>query len=116
MKTLSDYSIYCTESQTRKAMELGAPIEPQTPSTLIDTLCAFCGDGMYIIPTAEQLIGWLEEQGILIETAAGMTKWYGYAHNGKQYINREGYSSRKEATLAAIDAALNYLNKNEKNG
>lgn len=26
MKTLSDYTIYCTESQTKKALELGAPI------------------------------------------------------------------------------------------
>lgn len=110
---MNRYEIRCTPEQTKKALELGAPIETlQYDSTIVKTVITF--KGFAIIPTAEQMIGWLEEQGILTETAAGMTKWYGYAHNGKRYINREGYSSRKEATLAAIDAALDYLDKQNK--
>lgn len=119
MKTISDYTIHCTVSQTRKALELGAPIEPQTPSTLIDTLCAFCGDGMYIIPTAEQLIGWLEEQEDISEFDIAIWEkpmWAFRVHLiDKPSINgMHLFTSRKEATLAAIDAALEYLTNNKK--
>ena len=83
---MNRYTIYCTEEQTKKALELGAPLN-----------CCYHNDDFqntikigslhYVeIPTAEQMLGWLEDN----------------------------YESRKEATLAAIDAALEYLINNRK--
>lgn len=104
METFSDYTILCTQEQTIKAIELGAPIE-----------------GIFI-PTAEQMIGWLEEKGLIfnIVKVTGLfnkASWYGF-----KIISRRGYTeynvvqhhSRPEATLAAIDAALDYLIENKK--
>ena len=60
---MNKYTIYCTEEQTRKAVELGAPIElyygGEYESELIDGI-------RYITPTAEEMIGWLEEQGDIL--------------------------------------------------
>ena len=113
---MNKYTIYCTEAQTRKALELGAPMEPQTSSTLIDTLCAFCSDGMYVIPTAEQMISWLEEQENIIEICIKRIGTWRYEIYIEPHYHKEegGYSTRKEATLAAIDAALEYLTNNKK--
>lgn len=110
MKTIGDYTINCTPEQTKKALELGAQIErdgfEDRPYVYID--------GAYLIPTAEQMIGWLEEQdGIKDITVCktGMWIW------GKNHTLIEGgstYSSRQESTLAAIDAALEYLTNNKR--
>ena len=68
------------------------------------------------IPTAEQMIGWLEEQDsdMRFEVATGIAHtWHYYIHlnYNEHYRNlfNSGFSSRKEATIAAIDAALEYL-------
>ena len=113
---MNKYTIYCTEEQTRKALELGAPIEKHYKGT--DGLTRYYED---VIPTAEEMIGWIEEQGILVDTSAA------FLHtNTPSYLYRIGfrfndyvsdvvdYPSRKEATLAAIDAALEYLSRNKK--
>lgn len=65
-----------------------------------------------IIPTAEQMISWLEEKGITsIEiTFSKETKWK-FEMFSEIYDFGAPYYSRKEATLAAIDAALEYLSK-----
>ena len=123
MKTISEYTIYCTEDQTIKALELGAPIEvtkrlePLVNRKYISDLQTYTA---IIIPTAGQLIGWLEEQNILIEYTRFMGKYacrlLELHDNGERnlHIQKIG-SSRKEATLAAIDAALKHLsNKIEK--
>ena len=66
MESISDYSIYCTEEQTKKALELGAPINfrwlyhgiPFHKEVNIEY-------GHYAeIPTTEEMVGWLEEQGV----------------------------------------------------
>lgn len=96
MKTISDYTIRCTEEQTNKALELGAPIE---------------------LPTAEQMIGWMEGQGILFDID---TEWnksvlvYVWDCENKSLINHVFHGSRKETILAAIDAALGYLSNKKK--
>lgn len=122
------YEIRCTEEQVFKALKLGAPLEKDV---------AFAGDYDFdsankvhiskhlaktaayqeyaTIPTAEQMLGWLEEQGILIDID---TEWnksvlvYVWDCENKSLINNVFHGSRKEATLAAIDAALEYLMNN----
>ena len=120
MKTISDYTIYCTEEQTKKALELGVPL-----FRLYGTGCSDYIDMIiiseteaYTIPTAEQLIGWLEEQDIFINVnhiSAGYGSWLKTISKNEYISENLGYTkSRKEATLAAIDAALDYLSKNKK--
>lgn len=128
------YSIFCTEGQTRKAVELGAPIktfsqsfaDEYRTSIMYDKYCSIppikredCEDEIYAdIPTAEQMINWLESQGISIDLSThsrgyewNLWKWFGYNINK---IDSNGFTigPRKDATLAAIDAALEYLSNN----
>lgn len=115
------YTIYCTEEQTKKALKLGAPIETYKP-IIINSKAG----GSFTTPTietvtAEQMIGWLEEQGILVLIDPSQDKFFGtycLKREDGYWLNRiflEGlYSSRKEATLSAIDAALEYLSGNKK--
>lgn len=127
MGKFNEYTIYCTEEQTRKALELGAPIEfeiefPINFETLErspypDIKMGEDGEPILINPTAEQMIGWLEEQGIIV-TIEHFHRDYGYSisviKNGldtsiafQACINSN--MTRKEATLAAIDSAMGYL-------
>lgn len=97
------YIIQCTEEQIKKALELGAPIED---------------DGSFLsLPTAEEMLGWLEEQyfnEIHVEQNARKTWSYIMYDKKDNCIDEQyGYTTRKEATLAAIDAALEYLTKNK---
>lgn len=68
-------------------------------------------------PTAEQIIGWIEEQESIddIEIYKINADWRSevFMADGN-YIRCFNFSSRKEATLAAIDAALEYLTNNKK--
>lgn len=88
------YEIRCTKEQTIKALELGAPIY-NMPSNISVNGCGwfdYMGKS-YLCPTAEQMIGWLEEDGkCLINVAFG-----------------DGIFTRKELTLSAINSALEYL-------
>lgn len=116
---MEKYTIYCNEEQTKKALELGAPIEEfcgLRPTTPIDGI-------LYDIPTAEQMIGWLEEHwfeyvNISYYVTGDYWCYYGETKGGHDSIggkvSRNHYSSRKEATLAAIDAALDYLSNNNR--
>lgn len=118
---MNKYTLNCTEEQTKKALGLGAPIELLPNYTEFQNFpYVKCNDGNErpcIIPTAEQMIGWLEEQGILIDID---TEWnksvlvYVWDCENKSLINNVLHGSRKEATLAAIDIALDYLIKNKK--
>lgn len=121
---MDKYIIYCTEEQTRKALELGAPITLFSDSGHVteDTakkwhMCVLDSKS-YIIPTSEQMIGWLEEQESIKEVSvfSDVTEWNwtfdGYKEDGGYaFASRDSYSNRKEATLASINAALDYLNK-----
>lgn len=128
MKTIDDYTIHCTETQTKKAFELGASLN--TPPVIHmdnkknkENHFVHCmkgnpvvESGYRIVPTGEQMIGWLEDQECIKEISVYCdvtgSNWYfdGYKNNGDHaFASRDSYYSRKEATLAAIDAALEYL-------
>lgn len=139
---MSDYTLYCNTIQTRKAIELGAPIESEfeyqflsnqehgyyigdTFQGLVECMgenIAIFGNepnrAACIIPTSEQMIGWLEEQEEIsdLHIYKMIQSWTFelYASNGAGKSKHSLFQSRKEATLAAIDAALEYLNKNRK--
>ena len=102
------YTIYCTAEQTKKAIELGAPIEIRKKH--------LCNVGLIEKVTAEQMISWLEEQeGIKDIAIAQPFHWVFIISDDICYHSTgEGFETRKEATLAAIDAALDYLSKNKK--
>lgn len=108
---MNRYTLYCTAEQAKKALELDAPIEKKEIQLCDNAKHFFWYDGFYYnYPTAEQMIGWLEEQGIIsIEiTFSKETKWK-FEMFSEIYDYGAQYFSRKEATLAAIDAALDYL-------
>lgn len=115
---MNRYTIYCTEEQTKKALELGAPIE-QYKAAYVSELFPYCveyKDDVRVVtvyPTAEQMIGWLEEQENIAEICIKRYGNWRYEIYIEPYHHQEegGFLSRKEATLAAIDKALEYLSK-----
>lgn len=113
---MNRYICYCTEEQTKMALELGAPLrevfyDVQSPEIAKQYNLLIIDFKLYCIPTAEQMIGWLEEQeeisvDILYVFGWTFNIWYFtllHVHSGNVY------DTRKEATLAAIDDALKYL-------
>lgn len=113
---MNKYTIYCTPEQTQKALALGAPIEYETYCINGISRKVTDGSGEYIIiiPTAEQMIGWLEERECIseVDIFKDFTWTFSIWDNALLKIdNTNVYLSRKEATFAAIDAALEYLIK-----
>lgn len=130
---MNQYTIYCSPEQTINAFELGAPIQYASIIDIRLERYVCIDDECYTIPTTDQMIGWLEETYDLhinidyrrnyADDADGniVDEWYYYcfflsiADNcfyGEDTLDE--YVSREEATLAAIDAALEYLTKNKK--
>lgn len=114
------FEIRCTEEQTLKAIKLDAPILV-TPAELYEELPHFnmAIDGenaSIIIPTAEQMLGWLEEQEPIKEVCVLLIgSWEYIISNGSENpLCGFDFNTRKEATIAAIDAALEYLSNKEK--
>lgn len=128
------YTIYCTAEQTRKAMKLGAPIKEaksrynaRTAYKSIEqgteTYEMYEKKGIAIIgnsisakalnvPTAEEMIGWLEEQENIVSIdLMGVTKnlWLPEVNTITGIIVCKDCESHKESVLAAIDAALYYV-------
>lgn len=116
---MNNYTIYCTEEQTKKAIELGAPITINSWPPINDVkfmwisppedAIAWNNSTNGLIPTAEQMIGWLEEQGFYIRLSSSG----GSVEIDFNCICEEVGTSRKEATLTVIDAALDYLINND---
>ena len=109
--TMNKYTIFCTESQTKKAFELGAPIEKKEIQVCDNAKHFFWYDGFYYnYPTAEQMINWLEGYGFNFETAS----FYTVLEHDK--LGTMGFyeGTRNEATLIAIDTALDYLSNKSK--
>lgn len=102
---MNKYTIYCTPEQTEKALCLGAPIECKVNKST----GSFCN----INPTAEQMLGWIESNTpivqILLDGMEGIWGYRIYRVTTSDVLEADCYSSRQEATLAAIDAALEYL-------
>ena len=129
---MNRYTIYCTEEQTKKAYELGAPIKKTYPYTNVNAIWA---EGYIELnhgyvdssdratftllkaPTTEQMINWMEEQKIYFSiNCIGdymYEAWIKDNNNNGNVITDSCAPSRKEATLAAIDAALDYLSNKE---
>lgn len=120
---MNQYTIYCTKEQTKKALKLGAPIEKvDTRDKHMIYYGHLCyprteADYPYAIPTAEQMISWLEKQGLIegitIGYAEGIDWFFDVNNLSEPFISTLNLNSRKEATLAAIDAALEYLLNNK---
>lgn len=115
------FANYCTEEQTKKAFELDAPLikcdSRDKRMMYCDHLCyPRIADYPYVIPTTEEMVGWLEDQGLHISIIYNDCTYKPEVrdmHDG--FINKDEHlSSHKNATLAAIDAALEYLSKNKK--
>ena len=118
--TMNRYALYCTAEQTKKAIELGAPIEKKEIQLCDNAKHFFWYDGFYYnYPTAEEMIGWLEEQesicSIEINNDTINKVWMYFLYTNKEETTewKSLFPSRKEATLAAIDAALDYLSNNK---
>lgn len=103
---MEQYTIYCTEEQTRKALELGAPLLKYTSIPNFVEVIEIAPYEYYEILTAEQMIGWLRSKGIKFNFSDTTNTWritFNYV------IIDCGKSERKE--LAAINAALDYLSR-----
>lgn len=122
MKSINDYTIYCTKEQTHKALELGTSLQEHPFCASIikanekmfsNLICI--NEKYYALPTAEQMIGWLESQGCVVEYCRlyrGNPLWAIFV-NEVQVVGKY-YESRTAAIYAAIDAALEYLIQNKK--
>lgn len=108
---MNRYTIHCTEEQTKKALELGAPI------TNIHTVG---NDGItkewkLVNPTAEQMMGFFRSKNIHIVIQKDIVdNWSAYGHEISPieftvFDRLTSYNSFEEATLAAVDAALEHL-------
>lgn len=115
---MNKYTIPCTKEQTKKAIELGAPIDYSSVCyegfDIIDHNEDYSSVMYAIIPTAEEMVGWLETQYVRVYaqpyTDECDTKFKGKIHTIGDCTVKIS-KSRKIAILAAIDAALEYLNK-----
>lgn len=122
---MNRYTIYCTPEQTKKALELGAPIRFASINDIrlgryIETEC---DKETYEIPTAVQMVGWLNiEKKIFVEVRPYVSICHEDKYdstlinlcNGHMLNVKQGCNNSKEATLAAIDVALEYLTNNKK--
>lgn len=108
---MDKYTILCTEAQTKKALELGAPIDRIEHHASIGKHYTsgnnIYDDGIcYFIPTAKQMCGWLRTKGINFHFD-DETDYWGISSEDESIARWYGHSDKKE--LKAIDAALEYL-------
>ena len=114
---MDEFTIWCTEEQTKLALELGASINTTSvpwynhPFDYKYWAKVNIQGNFYSakIPTAEQMIGWLEGQGGIEEITVCKTGMWIWGKNHTLIDGGLNYSSRQESSLAAIDAALEYL-------
>lgn len=112
---MNDFTIYCTTEQTKKALELGAPIyttnehlyrHPHEYKYYVEVNIQ---GNFYAakIPTSEQMIGWLRKENNIFFTPKKV--------GDNNYVligdlrHFQTYDSYEESTLAGIDVALEYL-------
>lgn len=104
---MNRFTISCTAEQTKKALDLGAPIKTSR-NRFDEDVSPIYQEGeewLYaVIPTAEQMIGWLKTKGMKFYFN-DITSLYQIVADTK--IIAQGCYVSKE--LAAIDAALEYL-------
>lgn len=119
MNTMQDCTIYCTPEQTKKALELGAPIDyvdrfnENLPCELIEFTDSN-GKKMsaeFVIPTAEQMLNWLRSERFYFRFDDYIKHYLVIAKRSSFELITKGNLDNEEAVLAAIDAALDYLEK-----
>lgn len=119
---MNRYEIYCTAEQTAKAIKIGALIKWSHNRFEDDEFDPIGPDTYAVIPTATQMLGWLEsEKGLkyfciekdydLESERYSDTYCWRVVFNDISFFSKNSYETRQEATLAAIDAALDYLIK-----
>lgn len=116
---MDNYTILCTEAQTKKSLELGAPIEVDFQ---FNSKTVIINKKAYIVPTAEQMMGWLRNEGIhlsiLYYRFRDLYNVQCFEFDDVYIRDDDGsikyFISYKQATLAAIDVALEYLTNNKK--
>lgn len=90
MKTISDYTINCTPEQTLKAIKLGAPIQYETYciNGISHKVTDSNGEDVIIIPTAEQMIGFIIEKTPTLTTQlCGLISSMGYKQGCLKFID-----------------------------
>lgn len=114
---MEEFTIYCTEEQTKKALELCAPLN------FVEECMATCKQkhsslyipekwGYFSYPTAEQMIGWLRSKGLRFEVDEFTNATYWQYHIEPSFkCGKE--LCYKDAVLSLIDAALDYLVDNK---
>lgn len=130
---MKKYEIYCSEEQSEKAYKLGAPLNKAYRQdgtrklwyTLPYNDPNWQNCDAYYIPTAAQMIGWLESKKGLkyfcvekdydleSEKYSDTYSWR-VVFNDTSFFSEDCYETRQEATIAAIDAALEYLTEKSK--
>lgn len=125
---MNTYTIYCTPEQTKKALELGAPIIENRSESQTLPVCKV-GLTYYIVPTVEQMIGWLRKKHYVhiridCEGSENYVTQLQFINSSKDLdvvnksykgiIGHPGFPSSEEAALSGIDAALEYLTNNKK--
>lgn len=115
---MNRYKIPCTEEQTKKALELGAPIllVPEEFYTEEEHFrMEIEGENASVIlPTAEEMIGWLREMDIfinIIHIDSGYSSWTKTIKENETLVdgNLVFLNTYEESVLSAIDEALEYL-------
>lgn len=118
---MNRYTIYCTEEQTKKAFELGAPIiEMPFKYKMPPDICTKYGfinlnSTYYVMPTAEQMIGWLRSQGICVSVLEHKLDGSVYytRHMSDRDYSCESFPTYEEAMLTVINEALKCLTNNK---
>lgn len=109
---MDEFTIYCTPEQTKKAIELDAPIDSGSiwyeGFNHIDYDNETDTNLYAVIPTAEQMLGYLRMRGFKFSFDDTYNYW-AVLYDLK--IINKGNSNNKE--LAAIDAVLEYLIQNK---
>lgn len=124
---MEQYTIYCTEEQTRRAWLLDAPFKYCCGKELPDhkyicTTPLLSHTEVIEVPTTQQMIGWLREEyniQAFVSTLAGNTASVFVKNEFTMFnVNDDDempkrFDTYEQAELAAIDAALDYLEKGE---
>ena len=120
---MNRYTIYCTPEQTKNAFYLGAPLTEIPfrteikPDTCNKYGFIYLNNTYFVIPTAEQMIGWLrKEKKLFVEPYLNGECCYSFSpivstKEDGEIIHLEAEDDPDKATLAAIDAALEYLER-----
>lgn len=117
---MEEFSIYCTEELTKRALKLGAPIDNTgTPDDMSSiTFCHEYDNGDWVIvfrPTAEQMKNWLKRVHKIYIHIYEWDFWeYDMSYNG-QYYEGMFYKTEEEALFAAFNVALDILEEVEIN-